>query len=144
MVLTSPSRALQRSLLLSTSLKLLTLSGILLFFTNLFWLAFLLALFDSFNLFVLTNALAWFIKITKVTPFESVKVFCNDSFLAQFFSLYSSMIYPDLYLLLSTVIFMLTIWPSGLHPLGPCCGGGHTRSSDSNEALMSSSKSKQV
>ena len=78
MGLTNPGRALGRSCLLSISLKLLTLSGIPLFPTNLFRLASLLALLVGLNLSFLIGALVWFIKITKAVPFEFVQVFCND------------------------------------------------------------------
>ena len=66
----------------------MTLSGILPFSTNLFWLASLLALLDGLNLFFLIGALLWFIKITKAVPFESVEVFRKDPFLALYFSLF--------------------------------------------------------
>ena len=49
MDLTNPSPALGKSLLLSTSLKLLTLCGFLLSSTNLFVFAFLLAIFNVLN-----------------------------------------------------------------------------------------------
>ena len=52
----------------------------------------------------------WFIKITKVIPFE---VFYKDLFLALYFSLSSSMIFRLLRLLLSATLFTLTIWPFG-------------------------------
>ena len=55
----------------------------------------------------------WFIKITKVVPFESVEVFRKDPFLALYFSLSSLMIFRPLCLLPSAVFFMLTIWPFG-------------------------------
>ena len=58
----------------------------------------------------------WFIKIMKAVPFESVEVFCKDSFLALFFSLSSLMIFQPLCLLLSAAFFMLTIWPFGPAP----------------------------
>ena len=63
------------------------------------------------------GALAWFFKITKVAPFESVEVFCKDPFLALFFSLSSSMIFWLLCLLPSATLFTLTIWPFGTPPL---------------------------
>ena len=88
MGLTNPGRALGRSCLLSISLKLLTLSGILPFSTNLFRLASLLALLVGLNLFFLIGPLLWFFKITKVVPFESVEVFRKDPFLALYFSLF--------------------------------------------------------
>ena len=87
MGLTNPSRALGRSCLLSIYLKLLTLSGILPFSTNLFRPASLLALLVGLNLSFLTGALLWFFKITKAVPFESVEVFRKDPFLALYFSL---------------------------------------------------------
>ena len=111
MGLTNPGQALRRFSLLLISLKLLTLSGIPPFFINSFRLASLLALLVGLNLFFLTGMLAWFIKITKVVPFESVEVFCKDPFLALYFSLYSSMIFRLLCLLPSAALFTLTIWP---------------------------------
>ena len=107
MGLTNPGRALELSSLLSISLKLLTLSGIPLFSTNLFHLASLLALLVGLNLSFLIGALVWFFKITKVAPFESVEVLCKDPFLALCFSLSIN----NLYLLPSAVPFTLMIWP---------------------------------
>ena len=113
MVLTNPGRALGGSSLLSISLKLLTLSDIPLFSTNSFWLASLLALLVGLNLSFLIGALAWFIKMTNVVPFESVEVFCKDLFLALYFSLFPLMIFR---LLPSAALFSFTIWPFGLPP----------------------------
>ena len=81
MGLTHPGQGLERFSLLSISRKLLTLSGILLFSTNSFRLASLLALLVGLNLSVLIGMLVWFIKITKVVPFESVEVFPQESVL---------------------------------------------------------------
>ena len=72
--------------------------------------------FVGLNLSFLIGALAWFIKITKVVPCESVEVFRKNPFLALFFSLSSSMIFLFLWLLLSAVLFTLTIWPFGPLP----------------------------
>ena len=69
------------------------------------------------NLSFLIGALAWFFKITKVVPFESVEVFRKDRFLAQYFFLFSSMIFLLLCLLPSAAFFTLTIWPFGPPPL---------------------------
>ena len=110
MGLTNPGRALGRFSLLSISLKLLTLSGIPLFSTNLFRLASLLALLVGLNLSFLIGALVWFYKITKVVRFESVEVFRKDPFLALYFSPYSLMIFRPLCLLPSAALFTLTIW----------------------------------
>ena len=116
MGLTNPDRALGRFSLLSISLKLLTRSGISPFSTNLFWLASLLALLVGLNLSFLISALVWFIKITKVVPFETVEVFRKNPF----FSLSSSMIFRLLCLLPSAALFTLTIWPFGSpHPRSP-------------------------
>ena len=93
--------------------KLLTLSGSLLFSTNLFRLASVLALLVGLNLSFLIGALLWFFKITKFVPFE---VFRKDPFLALYFSLYSLMISRLLCLLLSAALFTLTIWPFGPPP----------------------------
>ena len=114
MGLTNPGRALRQSLLL-TSRKLLTLSGIPPFSTNSCRLASRLALFVGLNLSFLIGVLAWFIKITKVVPFESVKVFCKDLFLALYFSLSSLMFFQPL-CPLSAGLFTLTIWPFGSPP----------------------------
>ena len=116
MGLTNPGRALGRSCLLSISPKLLTLSGILPFSINAFWLAFLLALLDGLNLFFLIGVLLWSFKITKVVPFESVEAFHKDPFLALYFSLSFLMIFRLLCLLPSAALFMLTIWPFGPPP----------------------------
>ena len=112
MGLTNPGQALGRSSLLSISLKLLTLSGIPPFSTNLLWLASLLALLVGLNLSFLIGALVWSFKITKTAPFESVEVFRKDPFLALNFSL-SLMIFRPLCLLPSAALFTLTIWPFG-------------------------------
>ena len=111
-------------------------SGILPFSKNLLQLASLLALLVGLNLSFLTGAFVWLIKITKVIPLESVEVFCKDPFLALYFSLFSSMIFLLLCLLLSAACFMLMIWPLVLLPLCPYCGGGHTRSSVLIRALV--------
>ena len=113
MGLTNPGRALGRSCLLLISPKLLTLSGIPPFSTNSFRLASLLALLVGLNLSSLIGALAWFIKITKAAPFESVEVFRKDPFLALYFSLSSTIIFRLLCLLPSAALFTLTIWPFG-------------------------------
>ena len=118
MGLTNPGRALGRSCLLSISSKLLTLSGIPPFSTNLFRLASLLALLVGLHLPFRIDVLAWFIKITKVTPFESVEVFRKDPFLALYFSLFSSAIFWPPCLFPSAALFTLTIWPFG-PPLPP-------------------------
>ena len=94
----------------------MTLSGIPPFSTNLFRLASLLALLVGLNLSFLIGALAWFFKITKVVPFESVEVFRKDPFLALYFSLSSLMIFWLLCLLPSAALFTLTIWPFGPPP----------------------------
>ena len=116
MGLTNPGRALGRSSLLSISLKLLTLSGIPLFSINLSRLASLLALLVGLNLSFLIGALLWSFKITKAVSFEFVEVFRKDSFLALYFSLFSSMIFRPLCLLPSAALFTLTIWPFGPPP----------------------------
>ena len=64
MGLANPGRALGRSCLQLISLKLLILSSIPPFSTNLFRLASLLALLVGVNLSFLTGALMWFFKIT--------------------------------------------------------------------------------
>ena len=112
-----PMPGSRKSCLLLISLKLLTLSGIPPFSTNSFRLASLLALLVGLNLSFLIGAFAWFIKITKIVPFESVEVFCKDPFLALYFSLSSSMIFRPLFLLPSAALFTLMIWPFGPPPL---------------------------
>ena len=76
----------------------------------------LLAMLVGLNLSFLIGALAWFIKITKAVPFESVEVFCKDPFLALYFSLSSLMIFRLLCFLPSAALFTLTIWPFGPPP----------------------------
>ena len=110
MGLTNPGRALGRSCPLSISRKLSTLSGIPSFTTNSFRLASLFALLVGLNLSYVIGALAWFIKVTKVVPFESVEVFRKDPFLALYFSLSSSMIFQPPCLLPSADD--LAIWSS--------------------------------
>ena len=53
----------------------------------------------------------WFIKITKVVPFESVEMFHKDPFLALDFYLFVLMIFWLLCLLPSAALFTLTFWP---------------------------------
>ena len=89
--------------------KASSLSGIPPFSINSFWLAFLLALLVGLNFFFLLACLRSFFKITKVAPFESVKLFRNDPFLAVDFSFSSSMIFLLLYLLPSAALFTLII-----------------------------------
>ena len=62
--------------------------------------------------FLSVGALAWFIKITKVVPFESIEMFCWDPFLALYFSLSSSMIFPLLCLIFVSCFYIdnLAIW----------------------------------
>ena len=76
------------------------------------------------------------IEIAKVVPFKSIEVFRRDPFLVLYFSLVSSVIFLLLCLLSSAVLFMPTTWPLDPPPLGPCCGGGHTRRSNSTKALV--------
>ena len=111
MDLTNPGRALGRSCLLSISLKLLTLSGILPFSTNSFWLASLLALLVGLNLFCSIGALVWFIQIAKVMSRCSTRI---RSWPCTFLSLL--MIFRPLCLLPSAALFTLTIWPFGPPP----------------------------
>ena len=110
MGLTKVSQPLGRFLQLSIFPKLLTLSGIPPFSINLFRLASLLALLISLNLSFLISAPAWFFKIKKVDPFESVEVFRKDPFLALYFSFSSLMIFLLLCLFPSAARSMLTIW----------------------------------
>ena len=128
MGLTNSSRALGRFSPLSISPKLLTLSGIPLFSTNSFRLAFLLGLLVELNLSFLTGALVWFFKIIKVVLFDYVEVFCKDSFSALYFSLSSSMIFR---LLCSLYADDLAIWSS-------------SSSAEAAQVLVSSSQSEQM
>ena len=116
MGLTNPGRSLGRSCLLLISIKLLTLSGIPLFSTNLFRLASLLPLLVGLNLTILISALVWFFKITKVVSFESIEMFRKDPFSALYFALYSLMIFRPLCLLPSAALFTLMMWPFGPPP----------------------------
>ena len=68
------------------------------------------------NLSFLIEAFAWFVTFTKVDLLEFVEVFRKDPFLDLYFSLFSSMIFLLLCLLLSAALFMLTIWPIGPPP----------------------------
>ena len=74
------------------------------FSINSFRLASHLALLLGLHLSFLIDVLAWFIKIKKVVHFESVEVFRKDLFLAQCFSLSSSMIFLFLCLLLDVAL----------------------------------------
>ena len=133
---TNPGRALGRSCLLSISRKLLTMSDIPPFSTNLFRLASLLALLVGLNLSFLIGALAWFFEIGKAPPFETVEVFRKDPFLTLHFSLSSSMIFRPLCFLPSAALLTLTIWPFGPPPSRSPLRWYHTRSSVSTEALI--------
>ena len=64
--------------------KPMALSGALLFSTNLFLLASLLALFGGLNFSFVEDALLGLSKITKVAFFASAEVFRKDAFLAMF------------------------------------------------------------
>ena len=59
--------------------------------------------------FLSVGVIAWFIKITKVAPSDSVEVFLKDSFLGLYFSQVLLMISLLLCLLPSAGLFMLTI-----------------------------------
>ena len=113
MGLTNFYRAFGRFSLLSISLKLLTLSGIPSFSINWFRPTSLLALLVGLNPSFLTGALLWFIKITKVVPFESVEAFRKYPILALYFSLSSLMIFRPLYFLHQLLSLR---WRSGLLP----------------------------
>ena len=63
-----------------------------LFYTHLGWPPSLLWIV-GFNLSFLTGALLWYIKITKVAPFESVEMFRKDRFFALYFFPFSSVIF---------------------------------------------------
>ena len=110
---TNPGQTLKRFSLLLISRRLFTLSGTQPFSTNSFRLTSLLALFVGLNPSFLIGAIAWFIKITKVVPLESVEVFRKYPFLTLYFSLFSLMISLLLCLLLSGALFTLTIWSFG-------------------------------
>ena len=127
MGLTNPGRGLERSCLLSIFLQHLTLSGISPFSTNLFRLAFsLLCSLDS----IFPFWQARFCGFSKAAPFGSVEVFRQDPFLVLYFSLFSLMILRQLFPLRLRSGHLVVL------PLGPHCGGGHTRSSVSIEALV--------
>ena len=113
--LNKPRPGFRKILSIIDFLKFLTLSGIPPFFINSFRLASLLALLVGLNLSFLIGALAWFIKITKVVPFESVEVFRKDPFLALFFSRFMNDLLASLPLR-SAALFTLTIWPFGPPP----------------------------
>ena len=116
MDLTNAGRALGRSLLLFISESFRLCPAPRPFPQAHFcWPSFLLCSLDSI-FFFLISALVWFIKITKVVPFESVEVFRKDPFLALHFSLSSWMISLLLCLLPSGALFTLIIWPFGPAP----------------------------
>ena len=102
-------------------------------------LAFLLTLLVGHDLSSLIGAFVLLIKTIKIASFESVEVFCKDSFLTLHFSFCSSMIFLLLCLLPSAVLFVLTAWPFG-PPLPRSLlrwrWEGYTKSSDSTGALL--------
>ena len=111
---TNPSRALQWFLLRLIFLSLLILFGISVFFIYSFRLPPPpLSLLVGLNLSFLTGAVAWFLKIIKVAPFESVEMFRKDPYLTLFFSLSFNDL-PALLLISVSVLGMLITWPSGL------------------------------
>ena len=150
MSLANPRRTLGRFLLLSTSPTLLTMCDILLFFTNSFWLASLLALLVRLSLSFLIGALRGLSKSPRGPPFDFVEVFCKDWFLTLCFSFISfHQEYSSVFVFLRQLLSLCR--QSGhlvLLPFGPCCDGDYSRSSDSTEALVgvlvSSSQSEQI
>ena len=116
MGLTNPGRAVGRSCLLSISLKAFDSVWHPALFHKLISAGLLLALLVGLSLSFLIGALVWFIKITKVVPFESVDLFRKDPFLALYFSRYSLMIFWPFCLLPSAALFTLTICPFGSPP----------------------------
>ena len=128
MGVTNPGRALGRFLLLSTSPKLSTLSGIPPLSTKLFRLASFLALFVGLNLFFLTGALAWFLQNYKSRSVRVRRGVYQGSVLGHVLFFLSLMICLLLCLLPSApsasvsfrqpsaVLVMLTMWPFGPPP----------------------------
>ena len=117
MGLTNPGRALGRSCLLSTSLKLSTLSGIPPFFTNLLRLASLIALLVGLNLSFTDRRACVVYQNHKSCSFRIHRgVPRKVPFLALYFSLSLSMILLLLCFLLSAALFTMTIWPLGPPP----------------------------
>ena len=106
------------------------------FFANFFQLASLLALLVRLNLSFPITTLAWFFKIAKVAPFESIWVFRKNPFLFLYFSFFLSMISLLLYLLPSAVLFMLTTWSLGSPLPRPLLRWNYKRSSDYSVALV--------
>ena len=133
MGVTNPGRALGRFLLLSTSPKLSTLSGIPPLSTKLFRLASFLALFVGLNLFFLTGALAWFLQNYKSRSVRVRRGVYQESVLGHvlFF-----LIINDLPASLPSSVSCsryaddVAIWSSSSY-----CGGSYTRS-DSTRALV--------
>ena len=74
----------------------------------------LLALFVGLNLFLLVDAFAWFFKITKVAPFESVEAFRKDPSLVLYFSLFNNDLPASLPSSVSCSLYAddLAIWSS--------------------------------
>ena len=136
MGLTNPGRALGRFCLLLISPKLLILSGIPPFIIYSFRLASLLALLVGLNLFFLTGVLCVLSKSQKSILKRPSRCSARIRSLHCTF-LSSSMIFRPLYLLMSAALFTLTTWLFGPPlPLGPHCGGSHTRSSVSIGTLV--------
>ena len=88
-------------------------------FHNSFRLASLLALLVGLNLSFVIGVLAWFIKITKAVPFESVGVFRKDPFLALYLSLFINDLLASVPSSVSCSLYAddLAIWSSS--PLVP-------------------------
>ena len=128
MGLTNISLALRQFLLRSTSLRHSTLIGIPLFFTTLFRLASLNKIFSLSDKYPCVS--------TKVALFEYAEVFRKDLLLVLYFSLFSLMISLFLCLFSSAALFMLVTWPFCPPPLGSCCGGSNTKSSDLTGVLV--------
>ena len=135
--LTNPSRPLGWFLLLSISPKFSILSGIPPFSTNLFRLAYLLALLVGLNLFFLIGALAWFFKITESSLLSSLS-WCSSTIR----SWPGTSLFPNQWSSCFSAFFRQLFslcWQPGhlvLLPLGPCCGRSRTKSSDSTGALV--------
>ena len=134
--LINPGQALRRFYYDRLLARLLTLYGTLRFFMNSFLLASLLSLLVGLNLSFLIGGFAWFFKIKKTSPFESVEMYRKEYILGPVpFSLFINDLPAFLPSTVSCSLYAddMAIWSSFL---GASCGGDYTRSSDSSGALV--------
>ena len=135
MSLTNLSLLFRQLQQLSTSANLLLGLASCSFPQNYFgWPAFLLCLVDSIIFFRQGICLVYLSHNSH--SFRISRVVLEESVFGPVFLFLLIMIFLRLYLFLSAALFVLTTWPSGSPPPGPCRYKGHTRSSVSTGALV--------